>query len=119
MWYFTQMLPVPGSRSAFTRGACALLFAAVMWLGPARPADAVTVARLYEATVPLAERSEHGQDEALQEAMRQVLVRVTGQRNAAYDPPRALVNDARRYVQKFRDRHEPVLAGFDGAKVVG
>ena len=119
MWYFTQMLPVPGSRSAFTRGACALLFAAVMWLGPARPADAVTVARLYEATVPLAERSEHGQDEALQEAMRQVLVRVTGQRNAAYEPALApLVSDARRYVQQFRVvGTNQFFAGFDGAKV--
>jgi len=90
-----------------------------MWLGLAPPASAVTVARLYESTVPLAERSERGQTEALQEAMRQVLVRVTGQRNAGYEPALApLVNDARRYVQQFRVvGANQFFAGFDGAKL--
>jgi hypothetical protein len=113
------MLPLSCSAPAFTRGACALLSAAVLWLGIARPAQAVIVAGLYEATVPLAERSERGQGEALQEAMRQVLVRVTGQRNAAYEPALApLVNSARSYVQQFRVvGASQFFAGFDGAKL--
>jgi hypothetical protein len=51
--------------------------------------------------------------------MRQVLVRVTGQRAAAYDPSLApLVNDARRYVQQFRVvGTNQFFVGFDGARL--
>ncbi len=91
----------------------------MLWTVCAPLATAVTVPRLYEATVPLADKSERGQSEALQEAMREVLVRVTGQRNAAYEPALSpLVNDARRYVQQFRVvGTNQFFAGFDGAKV--
>jgi hypothetical protein len=91
----------------------------MLWFVYAAPVAAVTVTRLYEATVPLAEKSERGQSEALQEAMREVLVRVTGQRNAGYEPALApLVNDARRYVQQFRVvGTNQFFAGFDGAKL--
>jgi hypothetical protein len=104
---------------ALARRASALLFSAMFWIACAPPAAAVTVPRLYEATVPLTERSERGQSEALQEAMREVLVRVTGQRNAAYEPALApLVNDAQRYVQQFRVvGTNQFFAGFDGAKL--
>ena len=47
---------------------------------------AATVSGMYEATVPLVDRSEKGQAVAVQEAMREVLVRVTGQRDAASQP---------------------------------
>jgi len=91
----------------------------MLWIVCAPPATAVTVPRLYEATVPLTEKSERGQSEALQEAMREVLVRVTGQRDAAYEPALApLVSDARRYVQQFRVvGTNQFFAGFDGAKL--
>jgi hypothetical protein len=113
------MLLLSGSHPALARGVSFLVLAAVSWLGAVPAADAATVEHLYEATVPLAERSERGQSEALQEAMRQVLVRVTGQRNAAYEPALApLVTDARRYVQQFRViGATQFFAGFDGAKL--
>ena len=77
-----------------------------------------TVANMYEATVPLTERSERGQALAFQDAMRQVLVRVTGRRDAGGDPALApIVNDARRYVQQFRVVGNQFVAGFDGARV--
>jgi hypothetical protein len=113
------MLLVSCLSSAFVRGAPALVFALMTGLGVAQRADAVTVTGLYEATVPLADRSERGQSEALQDAMRQVLVRVTGQRNAAYEPALTqLVDDARRYVQQFRVvGSDQFFAGFDGVKL--
>ena len=102
-------------RQAFARGAATLclIFAACT------SAEAATVARLFESTVPLADRSEAAQAVALQEAMRQVLVRVTGQRNAAYEPAlQPLVDDARRYVQQFRVvGSNQFFAGFDGARL--
>jgi hypothetical protein len=85
----------------------------------AGPSDATMVTGLYEATVPLAERSERGQAMAIQDAMRQVLVRVTGRRDAGDDPAlAALVENARRYVQQFRVvGTNQFFAGFDGARV--
>lgn len=119
MWYFTQMPPFSRPIPAHARRGSALLFAVMSWFAYAAPAAAVTVTRLYEATVPLADKSERGQSEALQEAMREVLVRVTGQRDAGYEPALApLVNDARRYVQQFRVvGTNQFFAGFDGAKL--
>src|SRR5262245_9836706 len=106
-------------RQAFVRGAGAMFLALVSWIGAPANADAATVAHLYEATVPLADRSEAGQTAALQEAMRQVLVRVTGQRSAGYEPAlTALIDDARRYVQQFRVvGSNQFFVGFDGARL--
>lgn len=74
---------------------------------------------MYEATVPLTERSERAQAEALQAAMRQVLVRATGRRDAGEDPMLApLVTDARLYVQQYRViAGNQFFAGFDGVKL--
>jgi len=49
-------------------------------------AQGATVADLYEATVPVAGRSEPARRDAIRAAMRVVLVRVTGQRGAANAP---------------------------------
>ncbi len=93
--------------------ACVL---ALMVLAPAP--HAATVQNLYEGVVTLADRSERGQAEAFRDAMRQVLVRITGRRDAAEDPAlTALVEDARRYVQQFRVAGNQFIAGFDGARV--
>jgi hypothetical protein len=102
-------------RRAFARGVATLY----LLIAAAAGAEAATVARLFESTVPLADRSEAAQAAALQEAMRQVLVRVTGQRNAAYEPAlQPLVDDARRYVQQFRVvGNNQFFAGFDGARL--
>lgn len=115
------MFPVPIlDRSAALRvltraGGVALLAMLVC----VRPSESATVTGLYDATVPLTDRSERGQAEAFQEAMRQVLVRVTGRRDAGDEPALApLVNDARRYVQQFRVvGANQFFAGFDGARV--
>lgn len=106
-------------RTAFVRSNSTLLLIASSWLGISQLACAATVTQLFEATVPLTDRSEAGQTAALQEAMRQVLVRVTGQRSASFEPVLApLVNDAHRYVQQFRVvGTDQFFAGFDGAKL--
>jgi len=78
------------------------------------PAGAGRLARVYEAAVASADSPA-----ALEDAMRQVLVRATGRRDAARDPAlAAIVADAGRYVQRYR----PTAAGgtevvFDAAAV--
>lgn len=69
--------------------------------------------------MPLSERSERGQADALQAALRQVLVRVTGRRDAGDDAALApLVTDARSFVQQFRViAGDQFFAGFDGVKL--
>ena len=106
-------------RQGLARGAATLLLIVSAWIGFLEAASAATFAQLFEATVPLADRSETGQAAALQEAMRQVLVRVTGQRGAAYEPALApLVDDARRYVQQFRVvGSNQFFVGFDGVRL--
>jgi hypothetical protein len=64
---------------------------------------ALTRAELYQATAPLTERSEAGQEAAFEAALRTVLVKVTGQRAVDQDPAvAALIAGARRYVQQYR-----------------
>jgi uncharacterized protein len=76
-------------------------------------------AELYQATVPLSDRSEAAQNAAFQNAMRSVLVRVTGRRSAEEDPALApLVTNARRYVQQYRAAADnQVWVAFDGAAI--
>ena len=82
--------------------ALVLLLAAAALGFPAAAPCAVRV-DLFQATVPLADRSEAAQTAAFQAAMRNVLVRVTGRRGLDQDPGLApLVADARRYVQQYR-----------------
>jgi hypothetical protein len=97
---------------------CARIAASALLLA-SLDATAATVNGMYEATVPLPDRSENGQALAFQDAMREVLVRVTGQRDAGTQPAlEPLINDARRYVQQFRIvGNNQFFAGFDGAKV--
>ena len=80
---------------------------------------ALTRAELYEATVPVADRSEASQAAAFEAALKIVLVRVTGRRAAEEDPALApLVANARRYVQQYRaapDNH--LLVAFDSAAI--
>jgi hypothetical protein len=80
---------------------------------------AVTRAQLYQATAPMADRSEAAQTEAFQTAMKIVLVRVTGRRSVEDDPALApLVGDARRYVQQYRGAPDSqVWVSFDGPAI--
>ncbi len=80
------------------------------------PAGAATLTNLYQSTVPQAGRGEPAQSAAFQEALRDVLIRVTGYRDAPSNPALApLVGDARRYVQTFRPAGGgQVTVSFDG-----
>ena len=80
---------------------------------------AVTRAEMYQATAPVADRSEAAQTAAFQNAMKTVLIRVTGRRNADEDPAlSALVSNARRYVQQYRSAPDGQLwVTFDGSAI--
>jgi uncharacterized protein len=88
-------------------------------LGLGTTAAALTRAELYQATAPVADRSEAAQTAAFQAAMAVVLVRVTGRRTADEDPALApLLGNARRYVQQYRNGPDGQLwVSFDGAAI--
>ncbi len=80
----------------------------------AAPAGAVTLADLYETDQPVPNNS---RDAAFLEALKTVVVRVSGQRDA---PARigAALNDPRKYVQRFGFTADNVLqVGFDSVSV--
>jgi hypothetical protein len=82
-------------------------------------AAALTRAEMYQATAPVADRSEPAQTAAFQNAMKTVLIRVTGRRNADEDPALGpLVSNARRYVQQYRAAPDSQLwVAFDGPAI--
>ncbi len=82
-------------------------------------AAALTRAELYQASAPLADRSETAQTAAFEAALRVVLIRITGHRAAAEDPALApLLANARRYVQQYRSGADNQLyVTFDGAAI--
>ena len=90
--------------------------AALSWGGVAL---SVTRAEMYQATAPVADRSEAAQSAAFQNAMKTVLIRVTGRRNADEDPAlSSLVSNARRYVQQYRAAADGQLwVSFDGPAI--
>ena len=82
-------------------------------------AAALTRAEMYQATAPLADRSDTAYTAAFQDAMKSVLIRVTGRRNADEDPAlSSLVSNARRYVLQYRAAPDAqVWVAFDGAAI--
>jgi hypothetical protein len=74
---------------------------------------------LFQATGPLVDRTEAGYTASFQAALKTVLVRVTGLRNADTDPALApLVGEARRFVQQFHPAPDNKLwVAFDGAAI--
>jgi hypothetical protein len=81
--------------------------------------NALTRGELYQAMVPMSDRSEAAQTAAFQAAMKIVLVRVTGRRSADEDATLApLLGNARRYVQQYRAAADnQVWVSFDGAAI--
>lgn len=80
----------------------------------AAPAGAVTLGDLYETDQPVPNNS---RDQAFVEALKTVVVRVSGQRDAALRLGAAL-NDPRKYVQRFGFTADNVLqVGFDSVSV--
>lgn len=77
---------------------------------------ALTRVELYQATAPLSDRSEAGQEAAFETALRTVLVKVTGRRGVDQDPALApLIASARRYVQQYRPAADnQIWVAFDG-----
>lgn len=81
----------------FTRSALPILCASLLALSALSPARALENVALGEVAVAASG------EQAIVEAMRIVLVRMTGKRDAASDPAvAALLRDARRYVQVLR-----------------
>ena len=110
------------NRSVFSRRylrPAVILCLVLAVLGPGSAAMALTRAELYQAMAPAADRSESGQAEAFQAAMKIVLVRVTGRRSAEDDPALApLITNARRYVQQYRGAGDNQLwVSFDGPAI--
>jgi hypothetical protein len=111
------------STAGFFRQMPLARLAVILWLAAAGcipvPCRAAARADLYQATAPLADRSEAAQTAAFQAALRIVLVRLTGNRNADQDPALApIVAEARRFVQQYRAAaDDSVWVAFDGAAV--
>ena len=87
--------------------------------GFAQSSIALTRVEPYQATTPLADRSEAAQQAAFEAALRQVLIKVTGRRSADQDPGLSpLISNARRYVQQYRAAPDNQLwVAFDGAAI--
>jgi len=97
----------------------ALLWACVAGLCFGEAAFSLTRAEMYQATVPVSDRSEAAQSAAFQSAMRTVLIRVTGRRSADEDPALGpLLTNARRYVQQYRAAPDSQLwVALDGPAI--
>jgi hypothetical protein len=101
------------SDSFHPRGRAARLSALVglLAIGLASPAWAGRPVRVYEASV-------RGSEAAAPEAMREVLVRATGRRDAGNDPALSdLVTNAARYVRSSRTTDGVSQFVFDGAAI--
>lgn len=108
------------------RGDCArylhvaaLLCLSLAGLCLAGESRALTRAELYQASVPVSDRSEAAKPAAFEAALRVVLVRVTGRRSTEGDPAFApLLGNARRYVQQYRETQDGKLwVSFDAAAI--
>jgi hypothetical protein len=110
--YFSVLFP-RNLRSA------ALLCFSLAALCPGNAALALTRAELFQATAPMADRSEGAQTAAFQAAMKTVLIRVTGRRSVDDDAALApLIGNARRYVQQYRGApDDQVWVSFDGPAI--
>lgn len=91
-------------------------FLLVLWAFWA-PAYAATVSGLYEAVVPISDRSDKVRDDGFRAALGVVAIRVSGSRDAAGRMEGAAAN-ARRYVQRFGYTGNSMLqVGFDGEAI--
>jgi len=103
----------------FHRRLGAILALCAAAAGLAGTSVGMTRIEVYQATVPLSDRSEAAQTEAFQAAMKVVLIRATGRRTADEEAVLApLVGNARRYVQQYRSAPDNQLwVAFDGAAI--
>jgi hypothetical protein len=86
----------------------------------ALPAAAMGVADLYTVRIPVDDTSSGWRADAYERGLADVLVRVTGQREAANDPALlALFEDPGRLVQGFRREADALWVSFDGRAIAG
>jgi hypothetical protein len=106
--------PAQWMRWSDLRKAGLVLLSVALALSGAGPVAAARPVRVYEATVKVQDPTA-----AAQEALRQVLVRATGRRDAAADPLFApLIANASRYVQSSRGLTDgSTLVVFDGGAI--
>jgi len=99
--------------------AATILWVCIAGLCFGEAAFSLTRTEMYQATAAVSDRSEAAQTAAFQNAMRTVLIRVTGRRAADEDPALApLVSNARRYVQQYRAAPDSQLwVAFDGPAI--
>jgi hypothetical protein len=99
--------------------AATILWVCVAGLCCGEAAFSFTRAEMYQATAPVSDRTEAAQTAAFQNAMRTVLIRVTGRRSADEDTALApLISNARRYVQQYRAAPDSQLwVAFDGPAI--
>ena len=90
-----------------TSGRFLLSFVFAALLAGALPARAVPVSGLYEARVPVTDRSSSARSTALQQALSTVLVKITGARSVpgALTP---MLADPNRYLQQYSYEQAPV-----------
>jgi uncharacterized protein len=88
-------------------------FAAALFM---RPAAAVEATGLYRITLPVADRSPETRDAAFQQALGQVLIKVSGNSQVVAQPPvqEAMKNSAN-YVQQFAYHETQPTSGAVGA----
>jgi uncharacterized protein len=112
------MAPYYTNIHRYLRLAAILCLTAAM-ICPAGTAFGLSRIELYQATVPVSDRTEASQSAAFQSAMKIVLIRVTGRRTAEEDAALApLLGNSRRYVQQFRGAPDNKLwVAFDGPAI--
>jgi hypothetical protein len=103
----------------FYRRLAVILACSAAAAGFAGLACGMSRVEVFQATVPLADRSDAAQAEAFQAALKVVLIRATGRRTADEEAVFApLVGNARRYVQQYRRAPDnQVWVAFDGAAI--
>lgn len=108
-------LKFQATRAAYLGITALCLLAA----GAAEPARSMTRIEVFQATVPVADRSDAAQGAAFQAALKVALIRATGRRTADEEAVFApLVGNARRYVQQYRSVPDNQLwVAFDGPAI--
>lgn len=105
MWYCTAarrfLRSMARQTAQFARFCLSLVLVLAAVAAP--PASAATLTNPFQSTVAQPGRGEPAREAAFRDALRDVLVRVTGRRDAAEAPAlAAVVANAARYVQTFR-----------------
>lgn len=115
LWPATGQRPMRSYLPSPLRRLASATLTVMLALAPV-VVTAATLGNLYESTVSASGTGDAARNGAFQEALRDVLVRVTGRRDAPAVPGlAALVSDARRYVQTFRSAPGGQLViSFDG-----